>query len=92
MTEFTLDEEMEDGAEKPAQQSQDTNPATPAINTLQEVPESLVSISKGRRRGRRRVMRKKTIKDEEGFLGMYSLTRALTRLGSMLLTTGSDKI
>jgi DNA polymerase delta subunit 3 len=35
-----------------------------------EVMETpLVSSSGGRRRGRRKVMKKKTIKDEEGYLG-----------------------
>jgi len=33
-------------------------------------PESTYEVSGGRRRGKRRVMRKKTVKDEEGYLGM----------------------
>lgn len=32
-------------------------------------PEAPVVVSDGRRRGRRKVMKKKTIKDEEGYLG-----------------------
>jgi len=35
-------------------------------------PEPTVTVSGGRRRGKRRVMRKKTIKDEEGYLGKSS--------------------
>ena len=37
-------------------------------------PKEEVSVAGGRRRGRRQVMRKKTIKDEEGYLGKYSMT------------------
>jgi len=33
-----------------------------------EEPEPAVTVSGGRRRGKRRVMRKKTIKDDEGYL------------------------
>jgi DNA polymerase delta subunit 3 len=33
--------------------------------------EPAYTVSGGRRRGKRRVIRKKTIKDEEGYLGMY---------------------
>jgi DNA polymerase delta subunit 3 len=33
-------------------------------------------VSDGRRRGRRRVMKKKTVKDEEGYLGMYHVLAA----------------
>lgn len=38
---------------------------TPKVETSKENPE----VPRGRRRGRRRVMKKKTIKDEEGYLG-----------------------
>jgi DNA polymerase delta subunit 3 len=34
-------------------------------------PEPTVTVQNGRRRGRRRVMKKKTVKDEEGYLGEY---------------------
>lgn len=33
-------------------------------------PEPEITVSGGRRRGKRRVMKKKTVKDEEGYLGM----------------------
>lgn len=39
------------------------------VNPHSPVTEQAVEISDGRRRGRRRVMKKKTIKDEEGYLG-----------------------
>lgn len=34
-----------------------------------EEPGPTVTVQNGRRRGRRRVMKKKTVKDEEGYLG-----------------------
>jgi DNA polymerase delta subunit 3 len=47
--------------------------ATPASNA--ETPESTqgeatVIVENGRRRGKRRVMKKKKVKDEDGYLGM----------------------
>lgn len=46
--------------EKSDQQQQEPEPAEPAETT---------TVSDGRRRGRRRVMKKRTVKDEEGYLG-----------------------
>jgi DNA polymerase delta subunit 3 len=37
----------------------------------EEEPEPVVTVSGGRRRGKRRVMKKKTIQDSEGYLGMF---------------------
>jgi DNA polymerase delta subunit 3 len=34
-------------------------------------PKEGVSVTEGRRRGRRQIMKKKRIKDEEGYLGKY---------------------
>jgi DNA polymerase delta subunit 3 len=34
-------------------------------------PEETITVSDGRRRGRRRVMKKKTVQDEEGYLGVF---------------------
>lgn len=34
-------------------------------------PEPTVTVENGRRRGKRRVMKKKTVKDEEGYLGKF---------------------
>jgi len=47
--------------------------ATPVSNA--ETPESTqgeatVTVENGRRRGKRRVMKKKKVKDEDGYLGM----------------------
>lgn len=37
----------------------------------EDEPEPTVSVQNGRRRGKRRVMKKKTVKDEEGYLGRH---------------------
>lgn len=40
------------------------------IKSRQEpLPEPQVVVSGGRRRGRRKIMKKKTLKDDEGYLG-----------------------
>ncbi|MDI1486304.1 MAG: hypothetical protein OHK93_005531 [Ramalina farinacea] len=67
------DEEMKD-AETPAQADEpapqdDSEPIDrPTAPSAETSPEPAVTTSGGRRRGRRKVMRKKTIKDEEGYL------------------------
>lgn len=38
----------------------------------EDEPEPTVTVHNGRRRGRRRVMKKRTVKDEEGYLGEYT--------------------
>jgi len=38
---------------------------------LSQEPEPTVTISGGRRRGKRRVMKKRTVKDDEGYLGKF---------------------
>jgi DNA polymerase delta subunit 3 len=37
-------------------------------------PKETMEVSNGRRRGRRRVMKKKTVKDNEGYLGKFSIS------------------
>lgn len=34
-------------------------------------PKEQVTVQGGRRRGKRKIMKKKTVKDDEGYLGMY---------------------
>lgn len=51
--------------EKPSETSQPEKANTPKA----EEPAPTVTVQNGRRRGRRRVMKKKTVKDEEGYLG-----------------------
>ena len=67
------DEEMGDvstpAAEVESQEPEDT--IDKADSPKEEEPKENVTVENGRRRGRRRVMKKKTVKDEEGYLGMY---------------------
>lgn len=58
--------------EKVSEASQPEKAETPQ----EDEPEPSFTVQNGRRRGRRRVMKKKTVKDEEGYLGKY--TRMLT--------------
>ena len=51
--------------EKPSEASQSQQAGIPK----EDEPEPTVTVENGRRRGRRRVMKKKTVKDEEGYLG-----------------------
>jgi len=44
----------------------------PAESEKDSEPKEEVNVQAGRRRGRRQVMKKKTVKDEEGYLGAYS--------------------
>lgn len=66
------DEPMEDAEEDASQGAIDTpkeSEAEESQATQQEEPKETVTVENGRRRGRRRVMKKKTVKDEEGYLG-----------------------
>lgn len=54
--------------DKPSEASQPEQLDTPKP----EEPEPSIIVENGRRRGRRRVMKKKTVKDEEGYLGKNS--------------------
>ena len=69
---MSADEEMEGTGEELSQNSE------PIPTPKEASPEPAVTVSGGRRRGRRKVMKKKTIKDEEGYLGLYpsSMTTA----------------
>lgn len=51
--------------EKPSEASNSAQVDTPKA----EESEPTVTVENGRRRGRRRVIKKKTVKDEEGYLG-----------------------
>ncbi|KAK3709467.1 hypothetical protein LTR37_010840 [Vermiconidia calcicola] len=62
------DEPMED-APTPAEESQDAETAIDKPDSQKdEESKETVTVENGRRRGRRRVMKKKTVKDEEGYL------------------------
>lgn len=70
-THRAADQNMEDS---PAaiDDAQDLDPPAPAQPEKEATPEETVTVAGGRRRGRRRVMKKKTMKDEEGYLGKFS--------------------
>ncbi|KAH0279131.1 hypothetical protein KCU91_g1958, partial [Aureobasidium melanogenum] len=66
------DEPMTDAPTKAApaeapESAEDEPDSKPEAQTKEE-PEETVTVSDGRRRGRRRVMKKKTVQDEEGYL------------------------
>ena len=72
---MSTDEEMEGtGEEEPSQTSE------PIPTPKEPSPEPAVTVTGGRRRGRRKIMKKKTIKDEEGYLGLCPSRQALLRL------------
>jgi len=56
------------GAAKASEDAEDEPDTKPEAQKKEE-PEETVTVSDGRRRGRRRVMKKKTVQDEEGYLG-----------------------
>lgn len=66
-----VDEEMEDSADDAPQISQESEPVDGFPSQKDTSPEPSVVVSGGRRRGRRKIMKKKTIKDDEGYLGLY---------------------
>ena len=65
------DEEMDDATTPAAEvESQEPeNAIDKADEPKEEEPKETLTVENGRRRGRRRVMKKKTVKDEEGYLG-----------------------
>jgi DNA polymerase delta subunit 3 len=69
-TKITAADASEDAEDEPDSKSE--------AQTKQE-PEETVTVTDGRRRGRRRVMKKKTVQDEEGYLGMFSRISNQTR-------------
>ena len=73
------DEVMEDAADATPEDGvgeEDDNDA--AIDKPEakpaDQPKETVTVENGRRRGRRRVMKKKTVKDEDGYLGKCAVT------------------
>ena len=59
------DVDMKDPSDEPPEPEPEAEPPKEASPE----PQSNVTVSDGRRRGRRRVMKKKTVKDAEGYLG-----------------------
>jgi DNA polymerase delta subunit 3 len=53
-------------------ESQPEVPSTAATDTSEPAEgDATVTVANGRRRGRRRVMKKKKVKDEDGYLGRW---------------------
>jgi DNA polymerase delta subunit 3 len=62
------DEDLDDESEAV---QEDTHSESPKDNPASQLTEEAVQVTGGHIRGRRRVMKKKTIKDEEGYLGTF---------------------
>lgn len=67
------EEEVKVG-KRPEVEENEVEVETPDVEMKDETPPAPV-VSDGRRRGRRRVMKKKTVKDEDGYLGELCLCR-----------------
>jgi len=65
---------MEDTLDEPPQVFHESELIDAPTSQKDASPEPTAVVSGGRRRGRRKVMKKKTIKDDEGYLGSYALT------------------
>lgn len=66
----SMDDAPAETEEEPTSAPLDKQPQPREIDE----PEAAVTVTGGRRRGRRRVTKKKTVKDEEGYLGNYLLS------------------
>ena len=80
-----MDDAPAETEEEPTSAPLDKQPQPQEIDE----PEAAVTVTGGRRRGRRRVTKKKTVKDEEGYLGNYLLSCVDVFFSS--LTMSSDK-
>lgn len=69
-THGVIDEEMPDADEEPVREP--TPVEQPPPSKPVELKEE-VTVQGGRRRGKRQVMKKKTLKDEEGYLGKWQM-------------------
>ena len=66
-----IDEGMEDTGDNVPGISQESETVTSSMSQKETSPEPPDVVPGGRRRGRRKVLKKKTMKDEEGYLGLY---------------------
>lgn len=74
-----MDQEDEPMKNAPTPTEQGDEPgaeAGKAESPKEEEPKETVTVENGRRRGKRRIMKKKKVKDEEGYLGMSCCTCA----------------
>lgn len=84
------DEPMEDPTTPVEQDGETAAVNDNGDSSKEEAPKETVTVENGRRRGKRRVMKKKTTKDAEGFLGT-SFWRSSSELAALpLLTLYSD--
>jgi DNA polymerase delta subunit 3 len=73
-----LDEDMPDAPAEAESQPTATSTDTVESEDLAQAEPS-VTVENGRRRGRRRVMKKKKVKDEDGYLGRQTLRTVFVR-------------
>ena len=67
---FTDEDEEDDiDMKDPSDEPPKPEPKAEPPKAASPEPQTKVTVSGGRRRGRRRVMKKKTVKDAEGYLG-----------------------
>ena len=68
-----VDEPMENALEETRQQEEVLKPASATASQEESLSEHPATVSGGRRRGRRKVMKRKMLKDDEGYLGKFSI-------------------
>jgi DNA polymerase delta subunit 3 len=86
------DEDMEDvadGASDNALDAPKDEEKEESQESTKEEPKETLTVENGRRRGRRRVMKKKTVKDDEGYLG-ESIQPHNYMYSASILTSRSD--
>ena len=60
---------MPDATETPIESAAEESQQTEPQKEPEPEPKETVTVQGGRRRGKRKIMKKKTVKDEEGYLG-----------------------
>lgn len=82
---------MEDKSEDTISTPQELEPIDTPTSQTEVSPELPVVVTGGRRRGRRKVMKKKTVKDDEGYLGSYRIGNVGCAILTLKYFTSSDK-
>lgn len=60
---------MPDATETPVESATEESQQTEPQKEPEPEPKETVTVQGGRRRGKRKIMKKKTVKDDEGYLG-----------------------
>ena len=68
---------MDDASDGGQYAASEDQPADTPVSQEEAPTEPYITVSGGRRRGRRKVMKKKMLKDEEGYLGTALHVNAL---------------